>query len=540
VWRIEVNRRNSDDRASEGPFHYDSGVGRLGSIFLLGVAACASPTLRTVPRVVDGQVEHGAFVSPYAYKWFIEGEVSAAKGQHDEAAMAFEAAAAAPADDVVLMTRLAEEYELSGASRRADRTLALARRSYPESARVALAEGRIQRYRGTDGVALSSFAHARELAPTWDAPVIAIADTLVAAGHARRAKAILLEYVESSLGTQSEHARRVLIDLARRTGDAGTLQRALTLDPSSTSATRAQAAGELALHAGQPALAGRILAKALETPENVALWLRALVESGDRQEAVAFLATADSNRLGGVVEHVELLLEMGEVDAALRLLEAADPSPRVEYAKGRALLARGDYIEAATVLADVPLGAASFEASRMALAECSMSQDRQGAAAEALSQAPHESLAVRKKLAEIYLAEGNLRAGLRLFDPKRPAERAALAGLFEQAGRFEEAAAYYANVRVASNDEPRLRARVSAEQLASNGHPEGAIAILERWTALAPDDLYARVRLVELLQADNRAEAAEKRGRRTLEVIHDPLLLAHLVDVLESPAAPTQ
>ena len=224
MWRIEVNRRTSHDRASEGPFHYDSRVGRLGSIFLLGVAACASPTLRTVPRVVDGQVEHGAFVSPYAYKWFIEGEVSAAKGQHDEAAMAFEAAAAAPADDVVLMTRLAEEYELSGASRRADRTLALARRSYPESARVALAEGRIQRYRGTDGVALSSFAHARELAPTWDAPVIAIADTLVAAGHARRAKAILLEYVESSLGTQSEHARRVLIDLARRTGDAGTLQ----------------------------------------------------------------------------------------------------------------------------------------------------------------------------------------------------------------------------------------------------------------------------------------------------------------------------
>ena len=40
--------------------------------------------------------------------------MSAVKGQHDEAAMAFEAATAAPANDVVLMTRLAEEYELSG------------------------------------------------------------------------------------------------------------------------------------------------------------------------------------------------------------------------------------------------------------------------------------------------------------------------------------------------------------------------------------------------------------------------------------------
>jgi tetratricopeptide (TPR) repeat protein len=493
-----------------------------------------------VPRVVDGQVEHGPFVSPYAYEWFIEGEVSAAKGQHDAAAMAFEAATAAPAADVVLMTRLAEEFELSGASRRADRTLVLARRVYPESARVALAEGRIQRYRGRDDEALSSYARANELEPTWDAPVIAIAEMLVGAGHTYRAKAVLLEHVETWFGTRSEHARRVLIDLARRTGDAETLERVLALDPSSTQTERAHSAGELALRAGQPALAVRLLAPALDTPENIALWLRALVESGDQRAAAVFLATSDSERLGGVLDHAELLLEIGEVDVALRLLETAGTSPRVQYSKGRALLARGDYIEAAAVLANVPLGAASFEASRMAFAECSMAQDRQGAAAEALSQTPHESLAVRRMLAQIYLEEGNLHAGLRLFDPKRHAERAALAGLFEQAGRFEEAAAYYANVRVRADDQPQLRARVSAEQLASHRHHRSAIAILERWTALAPDDLYARVRLIELLQADNRAEAAEKRGRRTLQVIDDPVLLAHLIDVLESPPAVTK
>ena len=515
-----------------------NGMGRLGLIFLLGVAACASPTLRTVPRVVDGRVERGSFVSPYAYEWFIEGEMSAVKGQHDEAAMAFEAATAAPANDVVLMTRLAEEYELSGASRRADRTLAVARRSYPESARVALAEGRIQRSRGADREALASFARASELEPTWDAPVVAIAQTLVATGRTQRAKAILLEYVGTSLGTRSEHARRVLTDLARRTEDAETLERALSLDSSSTQTERAQAAGKLALETGQPALAARILADALDTPENVALWVRALVESGARQEAAGFLATAASERLGGVGEHVELLLETGEVNIALRLLATADTSPRFEYSKGRALLSRGDYIEAATVLADVPFGVASFEASRMALAECSRSQDRQGAAAEALSQVPHDSLAVRRMLAEIYLEEGDVRAGLKLFDPKRPAERAVLATLFERAGRFEEAAAYYANIKTVSADEPRLRARASAEQLASHGYHRGAIVILERWTAVAPDDLYARVRLVELLQADGRAETAEKSGRRTLEVIDDPLLLARLIDVLESPTAP--
>ncbi|MBW2403054.1 MAG: hypothetical protein JRF42_04410 [Deltaproteobacteria bacterium] len=513
-------------------------MSRLGSIFLLGIAACASPTLRTVPRVVDGQVEQGPFVSPYAYERFIEGEMSATKGRHDEAAMAFEAATAAPADDVVLMTRLAEEFELSGASRRADRTLAMAGRAYPDSARVVLAEGRIQRHRGMNDEALASYARASELRPAWDAPVIAIAETLVATGRTHRAKAVLIEFAEDSVGTRTEHARRVLIDLARRLGDAETLERALGLDRRSSQTERSHTAGALALRAGQPALAVRLLAPALGTPQNVVLWLRALVDSGGQQEAATFLATADSERLGGVLDHVVLLLDIGELDVALQLLESLDPSPRVEYLKGRAHLARGDYIEAATILADVPIGAASFEASRLAFAECSMSQDRYGAAVEALGQVPHESLALRRMLAEIYLEEGHLRAGLRLFDPKRSAERAALAELFERAGRFEEAAAYYANVKVRPDDAPQLRARASAEQLVSNGHRRSAIAILERRATMTPGDLYARVRLIELLRADNRAEAAEKMGRRVLQVIDDPVLLAHVIELLESPAAP--
>jgi thioredoxin-like negative regulator of GroEL len=157
-----------------------------------------------------------------------------------------------------------------------------------------------------------------------------------------------------------------------------------------------------------------------------------------------------------------------------------------------------------------------------------------------LSLAPHDSLEVREKRAEFYLEEGDLRAGLRLFDPKQPVERATLAALFERAGHFDEAAAYYATVKMVSPDEPHLRARVQAEQLASHGHRRDAISVLERWVAIAPDDLYARVRLVELLQADHRTEAAEKRGRRALEVIDDARLRAHLVELLEAPANATR
>ncbi|MGB5694870.1 MAG: hypothetical protein WBM46_04385 [Polyangiales bacterium] len=507
-------------------------MGRLGSLFLFGFAACTTSVPRTIPRVVDGRVEHGPFVSPYAYEWFIKGEVAASTGRHEQAAMAFETATAAPSEDVWLLARLAEEYEWSDASRRADRTLTSANRDYPASARLALAEGRIARSRGLLAEALSSFTRASRLAPAWDEPVIAMAETLFSAGHVHRAKAILVEHIGSALDGYAEDTRSALIDMARRTGDAETLELALSLDPSSTSTARAQEAGELALKVGQPALAARILSKALNTPENVALWLRALVQSGDRERAAAFMANADRELLGGVARQADFLVEIDEVDLALQLLEKAERSPRAVSSTGNALLARGDYVRAALALASVPKGAASYEAARLALAACATSLGRQGAAAETLSMTPHESLAVRMKLAEIYADEGDLRAGLRLFDPTQPAERGALATLFERAGRFDDAAAYYASADLASSDVPRLRARASAELLVSWGDRPGAVAILESWTASTPNDLYARVRLVELLRADDRIEAALEKALETFEVSDEPRLRARLNEVL--------
>ncbi len=521
------------DRASNDPVDYDLMVGRLASIILLGLAACTPPGLRTVPRVVEGELEYGAFVSPYAYEWFIEGEASANQGRHGEAAMAFENATAAPEDDALLMTRLAEEYELSGDSRRADRTLAAARRSYPGSPWVALAQGRIAQHRDEEREAIAAFIRVQELAPGWDAPVVAMAETLVASGRPERASALLLEYLGSSRHAHIERARRVLLDLARSRGDAETLSLALALDPHSTPAARAREAGKLALENGQPAFAARALAAALATPENIALWLHALFRSGDRAEVASFLGGSDSQRLGDWSERVDLLLKIGEVERALDFLKSITPSPKVEYARGRALLIDGNYVAAAAAFAEVPFGTASFEAARLAFAACSTAQGRRGAAAEALSQAPHYSLAVRETLAGIYLEEGALRAGLRLFDPKRDVERAALAALFERAGHFDEAAAYYAAIKANGLEESGLGARVRAERLASRGHLRAAIAVLDRWTVAAPDDLYARVRLVELLAADAQVEVAHKRGRRALEVIDEPQLRAHLIAVLE-------
>lgn len=531
----EVKSSARGNRAFRGPFLYDAGVVRLGALLVLGLTACAPGAPRTVPRVVDGEVQQGPIVPPYAYEWFIRGELSAGRGWHEEAAMAFENAEAASNGDALLMARLAEELEASGASRRADRTLAVARRSHPESARVALAEGRILHRRGDEAGAISALVQARRLAPTWDEPVTSLARVLHESGHRRRANAVLLEHIETLPEDRAVTARRFLIDSARHAGDAETLSNALGLDPKITSEERARAAGRLALDAGRPSLAARILDDASSSRQNAQLRITALVESGARTKAAAFLTSKDGAHLGTDLQRARLLVEIGQAERALSMLEASEPSPAVRYERGHALWAQGRYLRATAWLADVPFGAGDFERARLALADCSSTLSRRGAAVESLSMVPHRSLAVRTKLAEIYLEADELRPALRLFDAKVSAERAVLASLFERAGRFEEATAYYESVVVGPNDHPALVARVSAERLASRGSVEGAITTLQRWAMVAPEDLYARVRLVELLHEDGRIEAAREEGRRTLELIDDRRLKERLEQVLVGP-----
>lgn len=528
----EVKRRVLANHAFGSPLDYARRVGRFGSILLVGLAACASSVPRTIPRVVDGAVEEGPAVSPYAYEWFIEGERQATRGRHGEAAMAFESATAAPIADLLLIMRLAEEYELSGASRRADRILSLARRYYPDSARVSLTEGFVLRNRGEFQEALAAFWRAARELPGWEDPVVATAETLAARGHFHRATAVLLEFLETAAPNAARSTMATLVALTRRHADAETLERALAYDAGSTATTRAREAATLALAAGRPALASRVLEEALGRGENVHQWLQALVRSGERRRAAAFVASPEAARTITVEERAAFLLRVEEHARVLELLAAAERSPTVQNIQGSALLGRGEIIQAAQTLANVPFGSAPFESSRLALADCSISRARGGSAAETLSMTPHDSLRVRRKLADIYLAHGDVRAGLRLFDAREPAERTALASVFERAGRFEEASAYYAAVEVTASSPPRLRARASAEQLVSRGLRTSAITILEHWVSFAPDDLYSRVRLVELLQAESRLDEAETRARETLPLVDDPNLRTRLITLL--------
>jgi hypothetical protein len=498
-------------------------------MMLLCVTACAPPPPRTIPRVVDGRIEHGPVVPAYAYAWFLEGELAAAKGDHEQSALALETALAAPIDDVLVLSKLAVEYQLSDEPRRAARTLASANRLYPDSIEVALARGELLRASGATDAAMASFQRARRINPQADEPVVAIAELLDASGRPLRAEGLLQEYVQTSAAVSSHGARRLWLDLARREADAESLALAL----STTGTPNGREAAELALEHGQPATAARILSDALGATEQNTLWVKAMLRSGRVEEAVELLSTSNSDAFGGRVAHAELLIAARQLGRALEVLEPEPGSPRVQYLRGHARLGMDDYVGAVRLLAEVPWGSADFELARADLADALIALGRPGASAESLGFSESDTLALRMKRAEAYRTSGNLRAALALFDPARPRERAAMALLYERAGLFEEAAAHYSRTDAAKLSEPRTRAVAGAERLAATGRKRGAVAILRRWTRAAPEDFYARMRLVQLLRDLGETDQARVEALELLPLAQDLLLQSQLLSLLD-------
>ena len=498
-------------------------------ILLLIIGACAPPPPRTVPRVVNGEVEEGPFVSAYAYEWFLAGEIASTKGAHDEAAIAYETALAAPNEDVLVLTRLAVEYEFCGESRRADRMLSRAARDYPESMYVPLARGHILQARQELEDATVAYREAHKLDPNAVEPVVALAELLHRSGHPLRARALLTEHLEFSQTQDSRAAAALLEELALASGDAEALANALVV--TGQSARHAQGhrrAARLALRLEQPSLAARLMADSLANEQDRVSRVWALLAGGRSKEATRFILERGPALFGGRVRYAELLIEADEPRAALAALESEAPSAHVRYLRGEAQLKMGRYSLAANLLSSIPFGSADFDAARLALADCLSTQARFGAALEALSMVTERSVDVRSKLAELHLAKGNLQQALRQFDAKRPEERAALARVFESAGRYEEAAAFYSTAKTDASDAPTTRARAHAEKLAATGMRLEAVRVLQRWTRQAPEDLYARTRLVQLLRETGNETEAEKQATALLPLIADPTLRGQL------------
>lgn len=359
---------------------------RIAVLISLVLVGCAAPQPRTVPRVVDGQVESGPFVSPYAYHWFIVGEVEATKNAYESSAIAFEAARAAPSEDAFLLTRLAEAYERVNEPRHADRALADAWRLAPSSELVWLAKGRIHELRKEPDDAVRAYQQASEVAPSSAAPPMALARLLRSRGQGARAQAVLESYLRWSESSRAD-VHRVHLELALARGDLQAVT--AMLEEPNNEATRSQAR-DAAWHAyanDRPGLAARLLEGTADNPADRRLLVRALVASGQNEKALAILRDISSEALGGVLQHAEIYLEAGNAKATQDLLKRSKDTPKRRFLIGAAYLAQRRYNEAAKAFASVPQGSRDRDRALKGLVACLQASGLNSAAREILEHA---------------------------------------------------------------------------------------------------------------------------------------------------------
>ena len=206
----------------------------------------------------------------------------------------------------------------------------------------------------------------------------------------------------------------MLLDLARRRGDVGNMRVvALALDARTRRLqTALWALGSLPSKTASPRSQPERWRQRWTQRRTSQLWLRALLESGGRAEVASFLAGADSQDPGNWSERVELLLEVGEVDSG-----AGDVGIGRAISEGRVRQGACAPRSMETTPKRPPCSQGSRSARRASkqhdwrLRSALRHRADVDAAAEALSQAPHYSLAVRETLAGIYLEEGALQSG---------------------------------------------------------------------------------------------------------------------------------
>ena len=441
------------------------GVGRVGSILTAGARRLrAVPSANGAPRGRWKSRATAPAVSPYAYEWFIEGEMLAAEGRHDEAAVAFESATAAPSTDPLLMTRSRGGVRAqrrrppsrSGPDRSpADTTLA---RRESRSRRVASSG-----HRDAHDDALDRRSCARSAwHPDWDAPVIAMAEALEAKGNPARASAILLGTTSRTWDPASVQPRSTaLLTLARRPSKRrGNARRERLRFDSAIDEQRGRASGRLrssrSKRASRHSPYGSSKRRATtRTPRYGSF--SAHREVATRRRAATFLSSRRGKarrRCSNSGPTMLIVLALSRPRAGPVVVGTSEPRVR-NTLRGRALRCRRTLRRRRracwpTSRAGAPATRALYWRSRTARSP----QRRPGAAAESVSvraarltrrtNEARRSLSARKRAP---LGTASLRSETSRRSERRSRRSSSVAA------DFEEAAAYYASVHVSAPNE---------------------------------------------------------------------------------------
>lgn len=310
------------------------------------------------------------FVSPYAYEWFVRGELARAQGNPAAAAEAYESALTSGDDDPYLLARLAEAREASGDPHAADKALDDALELDPACEAAWLARGHILQQRGDQAGSLAAFERAEQVAPRSSEAPAQLADALRAQGHPERAIAVLQR--SSERGPRTAHAAlRARVELARAQHDGAALAAAATdwlaYAPADLGLLRRTAAELFA--AGQAVLAERVLQALPDDGHDALLRLQVALALRRHERARLLLESNPPDALGGELNMADAFLQIDQPERALAVLDereggGEDDAPRRTLLQGLGKLALGDAAAAAELLARVPAGSAYYARAR--------------------------------------------------------------------------------------------------------------------------------------------------------------------------------
>lgn len=344
----------------------------LRAVVLIALATALGGCVRfgsfAITRTVGGETRVGVFVAPSQYEDFVRGELARSRGAYEEAATRYELARSGGEDDVLLLARLADAYDHLGRRADAERALGIARGLDPEAEIVWMTSGEIRERHDERDLAIADYERAHEAAPTSEAPVLALARVLVAAGRGERAAEVLREHVRHAPSALSAARAALALALTRR--DAAALSAAAAtlarIAPGHTD--EIEAAARALAGSGDALIAHRLLSSLPPRTVDRELAIDVAIAAGARADAERLLAFEASGSVAALLRDARhwLALEDGaraeELAEVARAEDPTDSSAIVVLAEAR--LAQGDYTRAAELFASIPRGAAASAEAR--------------------------------------------------------------------------------------------------------------------------------------------------------------------------------
>jgi tetratricopeptide (TPR) repeat protein len=491
-----------------------------------------------------------------AYTYYIRGRKAAVEGKHHDAVRWFRAAVRLVPDDPSLRVALCEELIAAGDLDAAEQEITVLLERWPGDPDAWLVRGRLRSRRGDTAGAALAYEQAMALEPDGERAYLlagAAREKLEEPEKAAAAyDALLRRWPDSVEG----HYRRGVLAFDQRdyTLAEKHLGRAVELAPDFVEARVRLARTYQRL--GQPAKAQSTLRDAFdrsgEDPWVGEQLFRVLLEGGDRDGALALLATLDADWRAPDVRVAlgNLYLLLHHPDEALAIARAVlaragtGTHHGARLLEARALAQKQDHAGATGAALAIPAGAPEW-AEAQALAADQL--ERQGKTADAralldaaLAKAPDSVVLIvararlEERAGDVDAARNILRDG----QARLPGDRDliyARASLEERAGNHERAVAIMRDEVLADEPDSVMALNFIGYSYAARGvNLDEAEKLLGRALELAPDDGYVLDSWGVLMIARGRYDQAQAALERADALAPDePEILLHLGEVVE-------